>query len=388
MFDKPLAFCANAGAWRGLALEPARVGRGPVEDRRRPYAFLVLPEVRYVRSGGASIAFQVFGAGPPDVVFAPGFVSQLDLAWEEPLLARFLRGLGSFSRVIWFDRVGTGLSDPRPGASSLEDEVRDVEAVMDAAGCERAVHFGVAVGAGLCVHHAVQHGERVSALVLFAAHARLLRGTDYPAGWSAEQYAAVLEQIDAGWSRGEVVELMNPSVAGDERFRSWFRRYCRAGASPAQVRRVFETCAAMDLVPLLDQLDVPTLLLHRVDADWLSVEGSRFLAERIRGARLVELPGIDHWPWLGESESVLREVEAFVTGRQPSRRRPAWGPEALTQREREVARLAAEGASARAIGERLFISERTAEAHIAHVYLKLDIHSRVELARRADALGL
>ena len=349
----------------------------------------MLSEVRYVGSGGASIAFQAFGSGPPDVVFAPGFVSQLDLAWEEPLLARFLRGLASFSRVVWFDRVGTGLSDARPGPPALADEVRDVEAVMDAAGCERAVHFGVAVGAGLCVHHAIEHPERVSALVLFAGHARLLRGDGYPWGWSAERYAAVLEQIDAGWSRGEVVELMNPGVAGDERFRAWFRRYCRAGASPAQVRRVFETCAAMDLVPLLHRLEAPTLLLHRVDAGWLSIEGSRFLAERIRGARLVELPGNDHWPWIGDSEGVLREIEGFVTGRRPSRRqRPAWGPEALTRREREVARMAAEGASARAIGERLCISERTAEAHIAHVYLKLDIHSRVELARRAEAFGL
>jgi pimeloyl-ACP methyl ester carboxylesterase len=331
----------------------------------------------------------VFGAGPPDVVFVPGFVSQLDLAWEEPALARFLRRLGSFSRVIWFDRAGTGLSDARPGPVSLEAEVRDVEAVMDAAGCERAVHFGVAVGAGLCLHHAAERPGRVSGLMLFAAHARLLRGPGYPAGWSPERYAAVLEQIDAGWSSGEVVELMNPSVAGDPRFRAWFRRYCRAGASPVQIKRVFETCAAMDLVPLLGRLDVPALLLHRLDAGWLSIEGSRFLAERIRGARLVELEGVDHWPWLGDSDSVLREVEAFVTGRRPSRRsRPAWGPEALTSREREVARLAADGASARVIGERLCISERTAEAHIAHVFLKLDIHSRVELARRAEAFGL
>jgi DNA-binding CsgD family transcriptional regulator/pimeloyl-ACP methyl ester carboxylesterase len=251
------------------------------------------------------------------------------------------------------------------------------------------VHFGVAVGAGLCVHHAVAHPERVSGLVLFAGHARLLRADDYPCGWSAERYAAVLEQIDSGWSRGAVVERMNPGVAGDERFRAWFRRYCRAGASPARVRRVFETCAAMDLVPLLPRLAVPTLLLHRVDAGWLSVEGSRFLAERIRGARLVELPGNDHWPWIGDADGVVREVQSFVTGRRPRRRqRPAWGPDALTRREREVARMAADGVSARAIGERLCISERTAETHIAHVYLKLDIHSRVELARRAEAIGL
>ena len=173
----------------GGDLRPAP--RGPAapdgRGRCRAYAFSVVSEVRYVRSGGASIAFQVFGSGPPDVLFAPGFVSQLDLAWEEPLLARFLRGLASFSRVVWFDRVGTGLSDVRRGPPALEDEVRDVEAVMDAAGCERVVHFGVAVGAGLCVHHTVEHAERVSGLVLFAGHARLLRGDGYP--WGGERRA-------------------------------------------------------------------------------------------------------------------------------------------------------------------------------------------------------
>ena len=130
-------------------------------------------------------------------------------------------------------------------------------------------------------------------------------------------------------------------------------------------------------------------MLHRVDAGWLSLEGSRFLEERIRGARLVELAGCDHWPWIGDSDGVLAEVDTFVTGRRPSRRRrPGWVPEALTRREREVMRLAAEGTSARAIGDRLCISERTAEAHIAHAYLKLGMHSRVELARRAEAFGL
>lgn len=145
----------------------------------------------------------------------------------------------------------------------------------------------------------------------------------------------------------------------------------------------------MDLVPLLDRVAVPTLLLHRAEDGWLTVDGSRYLAGRIQGSRLVELPGIDHWPWIGESDGVLTEIEAFVTGGRPSRReRPPWGPDALTRREREVARLAAEGESARAIGERLCISERTVEHHIAHAYLKLGINSRVELARRTAEFGL
>ena len=346
------------------------------------------PEVGYAGSTGARIAYQTLGAGPPDVVFVPGFVSQLDLAWEEPFLARFLRGLAAFGRLIWFDKVGTGLSDARR-ATAPEDQLADVGAVMDAAGSQRAALFGVAFGAAPCIHFAQRHPERVSALVLWAAHARLLRSADHSPGWSDERFASVLEQVATGWSRGDVVEAMNPSVAGDERFRSWFERYCRAGASPAMARSLFETCAEMDLVPLLDELHVPTLLLHRAEDGWLTVDGSRYLAEHIDGARLVELPGMDHWPWIGESDAVLIEIEAFLTGKRPcGRHRPAWGPDALTRREREVARMAAEGASARAISERLFISERTAEHHIAHAYLKLGIHSRVELARRANEFGL
>lgn len=342
------------------------------------------PEVEYARSGDASIAYQVVGDGRPDLVLVPGFVSHLDLAWEEPFLARFLRGLAAFTRLVWFDKQGTGLSDPGSREPSLEEGVDDLRAVMDAVGSERAALFGVAVGAAHCLLFASRYPDRVSALVLFAGHARLLRAADYPHGWSEEHYASVLAGLDEGWARGDVVEAMNPSLVGDERFRSWFQRYCRAGASPAMARNLFRTCAAMDLGHALDGIDTPTLLLHRADDGWLSAEGSRYLAERIPGARLVELPGVDHWPWIGDSDAVLAETEAFLTGKRRSRRdRPAWGPEALTRRERHVAALAAQGLSAREIGEQLFISERTAESHIAHAYLKLGINSRVELARRA-----
>jgi pimeloyl-ACP methyl ester carboxylesterase/DNA-binding CsgD family transcriptional regulator len=346
-------------------------------------------EVKYAHRSGASIAYQVIGDGRPDLLFVPGFVSHLDLAWEEPFLARFLRGLAAFSRLVWFDKPGTGLSDPGSPEPSLEDGVDDLRAVMDGAGSERAALFGVAVGAAHCLMFAWRYPERVRALVLFAGHARLLRAEDYPHGWSQELYASVLAGLDEGWARGDVIEAMNPSLVGDERFRSWFQRYCRAGASPAMARNLFRTCAAMDLRPALDRIGTPTLLLHRADDGWLSVEGSRYLAERIRGARLVELPGIDHWPWVGDSDAVLAEIEAFLTGKRRSRRdRRAWGPEALTHRERQVAALAAQGLSAREIGEQLVISERTAESHIAHAYLKLGINSRVELARRAGEFGV
>jgi pimeloyl-ACP methyl ester carboxylesterase len=190
----------------------------------------VRPEIEYAQAESASIAYQTVGRGPLDLVFVPGFVSHLDLAWEEPFLARFLRGLAAFSRLVWFDKQGTGLSDPTPDAPPLDAGVAEIGAVMDAAGSERAALFGVAVGAARCVRFALRHPERVSALVLFAGQARLLRDDDYPSGWSEDVYVSVLERLGEGWPRGDLVELMNPSLAGDERFRSWFRRYCRAGA--------------------------------------------------------------------------------------------------------------------------------------------------------------
>jgi pimeloyl-ACP methyl ester carboxylesterase/DNA-binding CsgD family transcriptional regulator len=375
--------------------EPARLGSHvgqaglPVERRGLRILPRVRPEVEYAHAGSGSIAFQILGRGSLDIVFVPGFVSHLDLAWEEPFLARFLHGLGKLGRLVWFDKQGTGLSDPGRDGLSLDDGVGDLLAVMDAAGSERAALFGVAVGAAQCLLFAMSHPERVSALILFGGHARLIRSEGYPQGWSEQAYAQVIDRLDEGWAHGEIVEMMNPSLVGDERFRSWFRRYCRAGASPAMARAVFRTCAAMDLRSVLGRVDVPTLLLHRVDDPWLSVEGSRYLADRLPGARLVELPGIDHWPWIGDSDRVLDEIEAFLTGaRRARRRRVAWGPDALTRREREVVSLAVHGISARSIGEQLFISERTVESHIAHAYLKLGIRSRLELVRHAAEFGL
>ena len=345
--------------------------------------------MRYARSGDLSIAFQVLGTDGPDLVFVPGFVSHLDLAWEEPFLARFLRGLASFSRLIWFDRRGTGLSDPTPAPLTMDAAVDDVRAVMQAVGSRRASLFGVAVGAAVCTAAALRYPDDVRSLVLWGGHARLLHDADYPAGWSAEFFAHVLTEVDRSWATGQSAAAMNPSLAGDERYRDWFARNARAAASPAQARELFQLCAAVDLRGALPSLTTPTLLLHRRDDPWLSVEHSRYVAGRIPGARLVVLPGVDHWPWIGDADAVLTEVEAFVTGHRPSRRdRPAWGPESLTHREREVVHLAVQGLSAAEIGARLFISERTVETHIANAYRKLGIGSRLELVRRSAAIGL
>lgn len=347
------------------------------------------PDVRYAACGDLSIAYQEFGRRGPDLLFIPGFVSHLDLAWEEPFLARFLRGLGSFSRVIWFDRRGTGLSDPAGGPADLDDAVADVRAVLDAAGSTRAVLFGVAVGAAICTSYALRRPDDVSSLLLWGGHARLLRADGYPAGWTDEFFADVLAGVAADWAVGASAGLMNPTLAGDERYRSWFARNARAAASPAQARDLFRLCASVDFRPVLRDVAVPTQLLHRADDPWLSADHSRYVAGEIPGARLTILPGVDHWPWIGDADAVLDEVEAHVTGTRPTRRsRPRWGPEGLTRREREVAALAVQGLSALEIARRLVIGERTAETHLANLYRKLGVGSRVELVRRSSELGL
>jgi pimeloyl-ACP methyl ester carboxylesterase/DNA-binding CsgD family transcriptional regulator len=346
-------------------------------------------EVRYAKSGDLSIAYQVLGTDGPDLVLVPGFVSHLDLAWEEPSFALFLRSLASFSRLIWFDKRGTGLSDPSPGAGDMEQAIDDLRAVMDAAESTAATLFGVAVGAAICSSFALRHPARTRSLVLWAGHARLLRDADYPAGWSAEFFSAVVAGIDQSWASGHAIEAMNPTLAGDERYRSWWARHARAAASPAQARALFDLCTATDLRPVLTEIAAPTLLLQHVDDPWMSIEHSRYVAARVPDARLVELPGMDHWPWIGNAAAVLTEVEAFVTGVRSRRRDgPQWGPEALTRREKEVAALAIEGLTAQDIAHRLVISDRTVETHIANVYAKLGLASRVELVRRAAELRM
>jgi pimeloyl-ACP methyl ester carboxylesterase/DNA-binding CsgD family transcriptional regulator len=347
------------------------------------------PAVRYAACGELSVAYQVLGRDGPDLLFIPGFVSHLDLAWEEPFLARFLRGLGSFSRLIWFDRRGTGLSDPAPGSVDMADAVADVDAVLDAAGSTRAVLFGVADGAAICTSYALQRPDAVRSLVLWGGHARLLQDDGYPAGWTEDFFADVLAGLAEDWAVGASAGVMNPSLAGDDRYRTWFARNARASASPAQARDLFRLCASVDFRPVLRDVAAPTLLLHRADDPWLSVDHSRYLAGEIPGARLAVLPGVDHWPWIGDADAVLDEVETFVTGTRPTyRSRARRGPEGLTRREREVAALAVQGLSALQIAERLVISERTAETHVANTYRKLGVGSRVELVRRAAEFGL
>jgi pimeloyl-ACP methyl ester carboxylesterase len=272
-----------------------------------------VPEVRYARSGRISVAYQVVGHGPVDVVVVPGWISNVELAWQEPHMAGFLRRLARHGRLILFDKRGTGLSDPFPldAPSSLEERMDDVRAVMDAAGSETAVVFGLSEGGVMSALFAATHPDRTAGLVLWGSWARQLRDADFPWGWTREEgmrrFVRPLQQ------RGSVpAHWFAPSAVGDPAFDEWFGRYQRLSSSPGMAIALLQANARMDVRPVLPTIRVPTLVLHRTDDVLVSVGQGRYLADHIPSARLVEFPGRDHWPWFGQTEPILAEIGDFL----------------------------------------------------------------------------
>ena len=344
----------------------------------------------YARSGEVNVAFQVIGEGPPDLVLVPGFVSHVEAAWKWPYLARFLRRLASFSRLIVFDKRGTGLSDPTKRSPNLEERVDDIRAVMDAAGADRAPLFGVSEGGALSIAFAAGYPERVTSLVLYGSYSRKVADRDYPWGVSPERLELFLERFDEAWATGAWWDIVYPDLTTDPASQEQWARYLRAGASPGMARDLMRTNGQIDVRGLLETIHVPVLIVHRTEDRWVDPGNGRYLAANIAGAKLVELPGADHRPWLENADAVLDEVERFVTGRvhQPRHAKTRTGTEALSRREREVVALAAQGESTQAIARHLYLSERTIETHLGNAYAKLGVGSRVELVRRAAELGI
>jgi pimeloyl-ACP methyl ester carboxylesterase/DNA-binding CsgD family transcriptional regulator len=347
-------------------------------------------ETRYARSGDVRIAYQVVGEGPFDLLLIHGFVSNVEVAWEEPHLAQFLNRLASFSRLIVFDKRGTGLSDPVAEPPTFSQRVDDARAVMDAAGSERAAVFGISEGGPQAIVFAVSNPERTTAVIAYGSYARWKADVDYPWGRTPQQLEDFLAAIDRDWETGEWWISKNPTAFADARYRKWYARYLRAAASPGMAMALVRMNSEIDVRNVLSAVAVPSLILHRTEEKWFDVGNARYLAEHIPGAKLVELPGIDHVPWVGDAEPVLSEVEIFLTGGRSRPRGSAFGigAQALTRREREIVRMAIGGESAAAMGKRLFISDRTVETHLANAYIKLGIASRLELVRRAEELGI
>jgi class 3 adenylate cyclase len=278
------------------------------------------PPTEYAESDGASIAYQVVGDGPIDVVLVLGFATHIELQWEAPPFARFFERIASFSRLIIFDKRGSGLSDPVVNAPTLEQRVSDVRAVMDDAGSERAALFGVSEGGPMSVLFAATYPARASALVLHGAMGRTTEAPDYPWASPAEALRESAAQfIVPYWGRQSVgmVELFAPSLVDDPQAVEFAARMERTAASPAMVQQIFEMFLDVDVRDILGSIHVPTLVLHRRGDRVVNRRAGQELAKRIPGARYVELPGIDHLPWAGDSGPVLDEIEEFLTGTRP-----------------------------------------------------------------------
>jgi pimeloyl-ACP methyl ester carboxylesterase/DNA-binding winged helix-turn-helix (wHTH) protein len=274
------------------------------------------PETMYARSGDVNIAYQVIGDGPFDLVFVMGWVSHLEYFWREPSFARFLLRLASFSRLILFDKRGTGLSDRVPinELPTLEQRMDDVRAVMDAVGSERAALCGVSEGGPMCSLFAATYPEKTLALVMIGTYAKRLRDDEYPWAPTTEERQHFFEEIRAHWGGPVGIEERAPTMADDTQFREWWATYLRMGASPGAALALTQMNAKIDVRHVLPSIRVPTLVIHREEDQCLKADEGRYVAERIPGAKYVELPGQDHLPFVGDQEAILNEVEDFLTG--------------------------------------------------------------------------
>jgi pimeloyl-ACP methyl ester carboxylesterase len=269
-----------------------------------------MPEIRYAKSGDVHVAYRVFGQGNVDLVFFPGFISHLDVWWDEPAMARWLTRLSEQVRVIMFDKRGTGLSDHVGRQPGMDERMDDARAVMDAAGIERAAILGISEGGSLASLFAATHPDRCQALVLYGAFARF-------ASWfpTPEKLQRFFDYVDAKWGTGASLRDFAPSMQDDKAFQEWWGRFERLGASPAACVEIMRLNSEIDVTDVLSTIHVPTLVIHRKDDAAVSVEGGREIARRIPNARYVELPGADHLVNVGKnSGEILDLIVEFLTG--------------------------------------------------------------------------
>jgi pimeloyl-ACP methyl ester carboxylesterase len=321
---RDLAFALESIVQRGSTVSAASSARDralvAVEEDGRAGAGVVAesapPETRYAKSGDVNIAYQVVGNGPIDLVFVMGWITHLEYFWREPTFARFLRRLASFSRLILFDKRGTGLSDrvPLDQLPTLEQRMDDVRAVMEAVGSQRAALCGISEGGPMCSLFAATYPERTTALVMIGTYAKRIWAPDYPWAPTAEGRQRFFELMQREWGGPVGVAERAPSRASDPAFRDWWATYLRMGASPGAAVALTRMNAEVDVRHVLPTIRVPSLVIHRSGDLCLKVEEGRYVAAQIPGVRYVELPGDDHLPFVGDQDAVLAEIEEFLTG--------------------------------------------------------------------------
>jgi class 3 adenylate cyclase len=277
---------------------------------------MIVPTTRYARSDEASIAYLVAGEEPLDILFLTGWVTQLEQLWEAPANRRFLERLATFGRLIMFDSRGTGLSERVLETYTIEQEARDALAVLDAAGSERAALFTYAQGGLVGAQLAAAHAERIGALIMYASVARTSWAPDYHWAMRSEEREALSERNIATWGEenSDAMSAWAPTMASDPALVTWFARMQRLAASPGEARVITKAMVDVDVRHLLPRIRVPTLIMHRPNELVWDVRHSRYLAANIQGARYVELEGVDSFPFLGDSDAIVEEMEEFLTG--------------------------------------------------------------------------
>ncbi len=276
------------------------------------------PETRYTKSGEVNIAYQVFGSGHIDLVYIPGWISNIDLMWACPELVNFLNELGKIARVILFDKRGTGLSDRVLGFPTLEERMDDIRAVMDAVDSQKAVLFGHSEGGSVSALFAATYPNRTISLIAFGIFAKRIYSPNYPWAPTNEERQKVYDMIENSWGSGDMnLESLAPSKADDKVFMDWLANYFRSGASPSAALALTKMNTQVDIIDILSSIKVPTLILQRTNDIDVKIEEGRFIAERIEGAKLVEFDGDDHLFWTGNTIEVLDEMKAFVLDVKP-----------------------------------------------------------------------
>ncbi len=277
------------------------------------------PETQFTRSGDVNIAYQVYGSGEHDLVVVPGWISNVELFWEEPRVARFFANLGRFARVILFDKRGTGLSDRNTQSATLEERMDDVRAVMDAVGSDRASLLGYSEGGPMSCLFSVTYPERTEALVLIGSYATMQPKPGHPWGRPQEIQQAAQEEVKNKWGTTIGLEMRAPTMAEDAQFQQWWSRYLRMSASPASAWALSNMNYEIDARHLLPSVQVPTLIIHATNDRTVPVECGRYLATRIPAAKLVEVDTADHLPYVGCPDQIVDQVEEFITGGRTSR---------------------------------------------------------------------
>ena len=271
---------------------------------------MTIPTTRYAKSGDVHVAYQVFGNGPVDLVLVPGFVSHIDNYWTHPSVASWLERLGSFARVVMFDKRGTGLSGRVGSLPSMDERMDDLRAVMDAVNLDKAAVFGISEGGSLAALFAAHHPDRCDALIVYGSFAKFT-------SWFAteEDLEDLFSYIDTGWGTGESLPLFAPTSKGDVAFQQWWGRFERLGADPGAAIALMRMNREIDITDVLSSIHIPTLVLHRNGDTTIDFEAGVHLAEGIPNAHLVDLPGRDHLPWVGDNPlGILDEIEHFLTG--------------------------------------------------------------------------